>query len=62
MRRAGGYKGQFTFSAEKKINPRRLADWEQGADIKLTNINKLCNALGISLKEFFEFGFDRDLE
>ena len=49
---------QFEFAVDKNLNLRRISAWETGADIKLSNIVKLCNALEISLKDFFTEGFD----
>jgi transcriptional regulator with XRE-family HTH domain len=49
---------QLNLAVEKDINLRRLSAWETGSDIRLTSIIRLCNALGISLKEFFSEGFD----
>lgn len=58
LRKKAGYTGQLGFAYEKELNPRRYQSWEAGADIKLSNVSRLCNALGISLKEFFGEGFE----
>jgi transcriptional regulator with XRE-family HTH domain len=57
LRKKKGYKGQMGFAFEKGLNVRRYSAWETGADIKLSNIVRLCNALEISVEEFFSEGF-----
>ncbi len=49
---------QFNLAIEQDINLRRLSAWETGSDLKLSSVVKVCNALGISLKEFFGEGFE----
>ncbi len=51
-------KSQMDLAFEKDINLRRLSAWETGSDVKLTSIVRLCNALEITLSEFFSDGFD----
>lgn len=58
LRKSAGHSGQLGFAYDKSLNPRRYQSWEAGADIKLSNINRLCNALGVSIKEFFGEGFE----
>ena len=58
LRKKAGHSGQLGFAYENDLNVRRYSAWESGADIKLTNIARVCKALGISLKEFFEEGFE----
>lgn len=57
IRKSAKY-SQFNLAVEKDLNLRRLGAWEAGEDIKLSNIIRLCNALGITLKEFFSEGFE----
>lgn len=56
--RKAASKSQMDLAFEKEINLRRLSAWETGEDIKLSSIVRVCNALGITLKEFFSEGFD----
>jgi len=49
---------QFDLAVDKDINLRRISAWETGSDIRLSSVVKLCNALGITLKEFFGEGFE----
>lgn len=49
---------QFNLAIEQDINLRRLSAWETGSDLKFSSIVKVCNALGISVKEFFSEGFE----
>lgn len=56
--RKAASKSQLDLAFEKEINLRRLSAWETGEDIKLTSIVRVCNALGITLKDFFAEGFD----
>lgn len=58
LRKTAGHKGQLGFAYEKGLNVRRYSAWETGADIKLSNIARICDALGITLKEFFAEGFE----
>lgn len=57
MRKAAN-KSQLDLAFEKEVNLRSLSAWETGTDIKLTSIVRVCNALGITLKEFFAEGFE----
>jgi transcriptional regulator with XRE-family HTH domain len=58
LRKEAGHSAQLGFAYDNKFSVRRYGSWEKGADIKLTNINKICKALGITLKEFFGEGFE----
>ncbi len=58
LRKKAGHNSQLAFAYENGFNVRRYGSWELGADIKLSNIVRLCDALGISLKDFFSEGFE----
>jgi transcriptional regulator with XRE-family HTH domain len=58
MVRKTAQKSQLDLAFEKDINLRRLSAWETGSDIRLTSIIRVCNALEISLSEFFAEGFE----
>lgn len=57
LRKSAKY-SQFDLAVEKNLNLRRLGAWEAGSNVELTSIVRLCNALGITLKEFFAEGFE----
>ncbi len=57
LRKAAGYTSQLTFAYEQGFNPPQVNKWERGEDIKLSNISRLCEALGISLADFFNEDF-----
>ena len=59
LRKKSGHSSQLGFAYENGFNVRRYGSWELGADIKLSNIVRLCDALGISLEEFFKEGFEK---
>lgn len=58
LRKDAGYTSQLTFSYENGFNPPQYNKWERGEDIKLSNIARICDALNISIKEFFSDGFE----
>lgn len=58
LRKEAGYQSQEIFAYEHGFNRVRYNKWEQGEDIKLSNINRICEALDITTKEFFSEGFD----
>ncbi|CAN5549659.1 hypothetical protein BH11BAC2_BH11BAC2_06370 [soil metagenome] len=57
LRKAAGYTSQLTFAYEQGFNPPQVNKWERGEDIKLSNISRLCDALEISVADFFSEGF-----
>lgn len=59
LRKKVGHSSQLGFAYENGFNVRRYGSWELGADIKLTNVIRICDALGISVAEFFSEGFDK---
>jgi hypothetical protein len=59
LRKKSGHRSQLGFAYENGFNVRRYGSWELGADIKLSNIVRLCDALNISLEEFFSSGFEK---
>lgn len=58
LRKEAGYTSQLTFAYEKGFNPPQVNKWERGEDIKLSNISRLCDALKISVADFFKEGFE----
>jgi|GEM_PF-4924051 len=53
-------KTQFDYAVEKKVNLKSLSGWENGKNITLDSLVKLCNANEIYLDEFFSEGFEPD--
>lgn len=58
LRKSAGYTSQLTFAYEQGFNPPQVNKWERGEDIKLSSIVRLCEALNITVPEFFSEGFD----
>lgn len=57
LRKAAGYQSQEIFAYEHGFNRVRYNKWEQGEDIKLSNIDRIREALEITAKDFFGEGF-----
>lgn len=58
LRKAKGYTNQEYFAYDNDFSRVQVGKWERGGDIKLSSLSRICDALGISLKEFFSEGFD----
>lgn len=58
LRKAKGYTNQEYFAYDNDFSRVQVGKWERGGDIKLSSLTRLCDALDISLKDFFAEGFD----
>lgn len=59
LRKEKGHTSQEIFAYEHGFNRVRYNKWEKGEDIKLTNLSRICDALGITLEDFFSKGFKK---
>jgi len=57
LRKDLGYTSQETFANDVGYAISYYSRLERGEDIRFTSLIKVCNALGVTLEEFFE-GFD----
>lgn len=58
LRKKSGFTNYEIFAYENKISRSQYGKYEKGADMQFTTILKICEAHGISLKDFFSEGFD----
>lgn len=58
LRKQKGHASQEIFAYEHGFNRVRYNKWEQGEDIKLSNLDRICKAMDITLEDFFSKGFD----
>ena len=58
LRKAKGYTNQEYFAYDNEFSRVQVGKWERGGDIKLSSVARVCDALGITMKEFFSEGFD----
>ena len=58
LRKSQGYKSYETFAYEKGLPRAQYGRYESGSDLKFTNLVKVIDALGVSIKEFFKEGFE----
>lgn len=58
LRKAKGYTNQEYFAYDNEFSRVQVGKWERGGDIKLSSVARVCDALGITLKEFFSEGFE----
>jgi len=52
-----GYTSYEIFAFENGINRAQFGRYERGEDLRYSSLLKVCNALGITVKEFFSEGF-----
>ena len=57
LRKVKGHASQEIFAYEHGFNRARYNKWEKGEDIKLSNLERICEALEVTLEEFFSKGF-----
>lgn len=57
LRISKGYTSQEAFAYDHGFSRIQMNKWERGADIKLSTVERLAKAFGISVKEFFSEGF-----
>ena len=60
LRMNKGYKSAEIFSYENDLNRTAYWRWENGENITIKNLFKLCNIHGISPKELFELIENKD--
>ena len=58
LRKVAGYTSAETFANEKGFPRALYGKYENGKNIEFLTLIKLVNSFGISLKEFFDEGFD----
>ena len=53
-----GYTSYEIFAFENGINRAQFGRYERGEDLRYSSLLKVCDALGVTVKEFFSEGFD----
>ncbi len=53
-----GYTSYEIFAFENGINRAQFGRYERGEDLRYSSLLKVCDALGVTIKEFFSEGFD----
>jgi len=53
-----GYTSYEIFAFENGINRAQFGRYERGEDLRYSSLLKVCNALGVTIIEFFSEGFD----
>lgn len=56
-----GYTSYEIFAFENGINRAQFGRYERGEDLRYSSLLKVCDALGVTIKEFFSDGFDSNL-
>lgn len=57
LRKKAGYTSYESFAYEKNITRSQWGRYERGEDLRFSSLVKVCQALQISLEEFFSEGF-----
>jgi hypothetical protein len=58
LRVDAGYTNYENFAFEHDIPRAQFGRYERGEDLRYTSLLKICEALDISVKDFFSEGFD----
>jgi DNA-binding XRE family transcriptional regulator len=58
LRVEAGYTNYENFAFEHDIPRAQFGRYERGEDLRYTSLLKICEALDISVKEFFNEGFE----
>ena len=58
LRLKKGYTSYEIFAFENGINRAQFGRYERGEDLRYSSLLKVCEALDISIKDFFSEGFD----
>jgi transcriptional regulator with XRE-family HTH domain len=58
LRIKNGYTSYEYFAYDHNISRAQFGRYEQGQDIRFSSLVRVIDALGISVKEFFNEGFD----
>jgi transcriptional regulator with XRE-family HTH domain len=53
-----GYSNYENFAFEKDIPRAQFGRYERGEDLRYTSLLKVCQALDVTIQEFFEKGFE----
>jgi transcriptional regulator with XRE-family HTH domain len=53
-----GYTSYEIFAFESGINRTQFGRYERGEDLRYSSLLKVCDALGVTIKEFFSEGFE----
>ncbi len=53
-----GYTSYEKFAFDNDISRAQVGRYEQGKDIQFSTLIRVCNALGVTLNEFFSEGFE----
>jgi transcriptional regulator with XRE-family HTH domain len=60
LRKKAGYSSYENFAYDHNITRSQWGRYERGEDMRFSSLVKVCKALDISLKEFFEQGFEKN--
>ncbi len=58
LRIKNGYSSYEQFAFDNDISRAQIGRYEQGKDIQYSTLIRVCNALGVTINEFFSEGFD----
>lgn len=58
LRIKNGYSSYEKFAFDNDISRAQVGRYEQGKDIQFSTLVRICNALGVTINEFFSEGFD----
>lgn len=58
LRMKAGYSNYENFAFEHDIPRAQFGRYERGEDLRYSSLLRICEALNISVKEFFSEGFD----
>lgn len=53
-----GYTSYEKFAFDNDISRAQVGRYEQGKDIQFSTLIRVCNALGVTISEFFSEGFN----
>jgi transcriptional regulator with XRE-family HTH domain len=58
VREAKGYTSYEVFAYEHNINRTQYGRYERGEDLRFSTLLRVITALGVTVNEFFEEGFE----
>ncbi len=58
LRKQKGYSNYEDFANRHNINRSQYGRYENGENLRLSSLEKVLDALGVTIKEFFSEGFD----
>jgi transcriptional regulator with XRE-family HTH domain len=59
LRQSKGYSSQETFAYDNDYTLSYYSRLERGEDIRFTSLVRVCKALGVDLRTFFNEGFEK---